>query len=250
MESTSCINCGEELKGKYCYKCGNPVSKKRLTFQTVFQEFYQRVFGFDTKFSHTLIHMFTKPGRVINTYINGNRTYYMGPVAYIFWMLTVFILLMSLMDIDMRELTQSTQDLMGQDQQQTEKQKQFSEDMMNWMSNNFRLMTFALLPLIAIPQLLFFRKKGFNYIEHLVVLVYSNAQVFIISILSLFLLYFFDYSIQNEVAIFNFIFFAYVSSMTYEGNKLWNFFKGLISYIIGYLLIIFVGIAIAIFYIT
>ncbi|QSE97136.1 DUF3667 domain-containing protein [Fulvivirga lutea] len=251
MEPTNCINCGEELRGEYCHKCGNPVTNNRLTFKTVFQEFYQRVFGFDTKFSRTLIHLFTKPGRVVNTYINGNRTYYMGPVAYIFWMLTVFVLLMSAFEIDMRDLTQSTQELMAQDQKLTAKQEQLNEDLMNWISNNFRLMTFALFPVIAIPQLLFFRKKGFNYIEHLVVLVYSNAQVFVFSILSLFLLYYFAYSIQTEVALINFIFFAYVCSMTYAGNKWWNFFKGLFSYLVGYLLLIFVtGITVAIFYMS
>ncbi len=77
-----CIHCGTENSSNFCYHCGQPMQVKRIRFVTILRDAFEKFFGFDNMFVRTVWHGFTKPGKVVVTYIRGNRRAYIGPVGY------------------------------------------------------------------------------------------------------------------------------------------------------------------------
>src|SRR6187397_2984313 len=105
MNTTSgnCLNCRQPVTSRYCGSCGQSNPPKRLNLKTLWFDFQSRVYGFDGMFPRTLKDLTLRPGAVTRSYISGNRVLYYGPVGYFFIMITVYLLLASLIDVDLSE---------------------------------------------------------------------------------------------------------------------------------------------------
>lgn len=80
-----CLNCGVELKGSYCYQCGQKAFFHKDHFFHLMYEFVADYFHFDGKFFSTLKILFTHPGLLTREYISGKRKKYLNPIQmYIF----------------------------------------------------------------------------------------------------------------------------------------------------------------------
>jgi len=89
-----CLNCGTELKGKYCYNCGQENLQIKESFGHMMSHAISDYFHFDQKFFHTLKPLFFSPGKLTNEYLIGHRAQYLHPVKmYIFISLVYFVLL-------------------------------------------------------------------------------------------------------------------------------------------------------------
>ena len=87
-----CLNCGEELKGEYCYNCGQKAEVKRYSFKTLFDDIFGSLLDLDsTSVVKTFKLLATKPGAFIQSYLSGKRIDYLSPFKYLFIMLTLNI---------------------------------------------------------------------------------------------------------------------------------------------------------------
>ena len=87
-----CLNCGEELKGEYCYNCGQKAVVKQYSFKTLFEDIFGSLIDLDsTSFVKTFKLLATKPGIFIRDYFSGKRAGYLSPFKYLFIMLTLNI---------------------------------------------------------------------------------------------------------------------------------------------------------------
>ena len=77
----NCKNCGNPLQRheQFCGVCGGKVITFRMTFNILFQEFSENVFGFDSRFFKTLKNTAIRPHVVIKEYLEGVRKRYMNP---------------------------------------------------------------------------------------------------------------------------------------------------------------------------
>jgi len=77
---TNCLNCGAELTGDYCHACGQRAHVHR-SLAAFFHDLLHGVFHFEGKIWNTLPMLAWKPGELTRSYIDGQRTRYVSPIA-------------------------------------------------------------------------------------------------------------------------------------------------------------------------
>ena len=91
--SPSCLNCGTELKGPFCYYCGQPDKNLLRFFPVLVRDLLEDVMDFDSRFMRTMRPLLFHPGRLTRDYLDGRRFRYVPPMRlYIFSSMLFFIL--------------------------------------------------------------------------------------------------------------------------------------------------------------
>lgn len=128
--STQCLNCGTELKGPFCYYCGQPDRNFMRFFPALLRDLMEDLLDLDSRFMRTLKPLLFKPGRLTRDFMNGRRFRYTTPMRlYIFSSITFFLLAALLSDDAISvhgtdkqaEHASITQSLSDEDQEQLKK---------------------------------------------------------------------------------------------------------------------------------
>jgi Protein of unknown function (DUF3667) len=84
--STQCANCGTELQGKFCYKCGEKQVDPDRDFSAwhFFKETLESLLHLDSKILRTFWCALVKPGMLTAEFIAGRRTPYVKPIPLFF----------------------------------------------------------------------------------------------------------------------------------------------------------------------
>jgi hypothetical protein len=87
----TCLNCGANLSGAYCNRCGQPAHLHRSLLH-LSEEFLHGVLHFDAKGFRTIPLLFFRPGLLTRRYIEGQRTRYVSPMAlFLFCIFLVYV---------------------------------------------------------------------------------------------------------------------------------------------------------------
>lgn len=89
---TNCLNCGAEVKGKFCPECGQANIETRENFFHLVGHFISDYLHFDNKFFKSLLYLFTKPGFLTRQYWEGKRVRYIQPLRLFFFITVIFVL--------------------------------------------------------------------------------------------------------------------------------------------------------------
>lgn len=237
-----CKNCGEKLKTdfQYCPKCGAKRIENRLTYKQVAYEFTERYFNIENTFLRTFIAMFTRPDDVIDGYITGVRKKYVAAFNYFAISLALggiyVFLYQHFFSEDYAAWFGSFTDggLDGRTQS--------SFDLSNKVQDFQGLLTFLLLPIMAVvSRLTFLKNKKYNYIEHLIIFFYTYSHINLISSV----LYIF--SMFSPVAfmaastlsiLFQFIYIPYTFKKLYQLNAENTILKTLLAWGISAIFVI------------
>ncbi len=243
MSVTSCPNCNQEIIGAFCHHCGQKKNVYRLTWRSLFDDLQKRLFGFDNNFFRTIKDLTIRPEKVIQANIDGNRVRYIGPVGFYFLMVTIFVLLLSILNIDMIQYTQDINSAFssGSNAEQTALQVSFQRTVFE----NFRAVGFLMAPFFIIGVWIVFKNKKYNFLENSVLVFYAQGQPMLLSFLGLFVYKFAD--ITHAVAFVSpitILYFGWVCARFYKGNGIWNFVKGLLAYTLGMLIFMLIVIVI------
>jgi len=77
---THCENCGAELKGHWCAKCGQAAIEYRRSFRYVVADLLNEFLNWDSKFFTTIALLILKPWRLTNEFLAGKRVQYVNPL--------------------------------------------------------------------------------------------------------------------------------------------------------------------------
>jgi hypothetical protein len=77
---TRCENCGAELQGHWCAKCGQPAIDYRRSFRHVIADLLDEFLNWDSKFFATIALLILKPWRLTNEFLAGKRVRYANPL--------------------------------------------------------------------------------------------------------------------------------------------------------------------------
>ena len=248
---SECVNCGAEFTGDYCHSCGQRRKVRRLTFGGAWLDFQQHILGLDNKFFRTFKSIWVNPGGVAKANIEGNRVRYMGPVSYFFVVVTLLLLIISIFGVKWTDfLRESTEAF---DTSQTERQQQFQQDMMTQIYNNFRVFQFFVIPFFALAAKMLFRKSGYNFLEHMVLVFYIQAQMVFVTILNLGFYLTIDQTFLRLSMPISFLFYGFACTGFYPGTSKWKrFIKGMLVQLIGLLFFMiaftFIGVIAVIIY--
>ena len=173
-----CKNCKTTLTetADYCYSCGAKVIRNRLTFKNLFNDFSETYLNFDNAFLKTFLTLFTKPEDVIDSYIYGTRKKYANVISYFALAITISGLYLVILKkffpeaLDYSSLNFSPQ------------QAEFQKKNMTFVEEYQSLLMMLYVPLYAImARVSFAGIKKYNYTELLVVFLYIQAQISIVS---------------------------------------------------------------------
>jgi hypothetical protein len=91
--SEQCLNCGTDLKGPFCYYCGQPDRNFMRFFPALLRDLMEDVLDLDSRFMRTIKPLLFKPGRLTKDYMEGRRFRYVPPMRlYIFSSILFFLL--------------------------------------------------------------------------------------------------------------------------------------------------------------
>jgi hypothetical protein len=76
----SCLNCGEELTGKFCSCCGQEDGELHPTVRGLALDLLGEIFSFDTRFLRTLRPLLVRPGELTQAYLAGHRIRFIAPL--------------------------------------------------------------------------------------------------------------------------------------------------------------------------
>jgi hypothetical protein len=240
-EDKQCLNCGHQVPDIYCSHCGQPNIDPRLTLADLLRDFIHMITHFDGKFFQTLRVLFTRPGFLSRTYLDGKRRQYLPPVQmYVFTSALFFFIFYSYMvnipdavkgvadgsgmngkdstalQFNISEADSSLssslktpedyikyQDALPKDKRdgyiarifkisEIKINKRINEDgtevfqqLIQSFLKNFPKLLLISLPLLAvILNLIFYRKKSFSYVSHLIFLLHLYVFTFVALLIS------------------------------------------------------------------
>jgi hypothetical protein len=236
MSPSTCPNCEKEAIGTYCHHCGQKQGVQRLTWRYLLEDLQQRLFGFDNNYLRTIRDLTIRPGNVVHTIIDGVRVKYVGPIGYYFVMLTIYVLLMSFLEIDFGEMSKG---LVAE--ANTEFEQKFQDSLFSSIFSNFRVTSFVMAPFFIFGVWLVFRKKKYNFLETSVLYFYGQGHTMILSMIVLVIYYFSeDLNLTTYLLPVSLLYFAFVCASFYSGNAIWNFIKAILGFLLGYIILMFV----------
>ncbi len=173
----NCKNCNTPLQqhDRFCNNCGAKVITKRLTLKNLWQEFAEKFFNVESTLLKTFKAMFTQPEDVINGFINGVRRKYLNPINFFAISLTlggILIFVLKNFYMDQFEVDIGNEELSKQLNEQT------SSAIMDYQS----LISMLNFPIYAIiSKLVFIDRRDYNFTEHIVIYLYTVAQMSIVT---------------------------------------------------------------------
>ncbi|WP_062061934.1 DUF3667 domain-containing protein [Aquimarina longa] len=170
---TACKNCDQQIENcNFCPNCGAKKITQRITFKYLVSEFANRFFNIDNSFIKTCTHLFTKPEKVIDGYINGLRKRYITAFGYFTISLTVTSFYTFLVKDRFTELIINTMSSLSKEQIETQK---------NILDGTFQyqsIINLMLIPVLALlSRLVFINYKKYNLTEHLVIYLYAYSHI-------------------------------------------------------------------------
>src|ERR687887_395675 len=77
---THCENCGAQLDGHWCAKCGQPAIDYRRSFRYVIADLLNEFLNWDSKFFATIGLLLVRPWKLTNQFLAGHRVRYVHPL--------------------------------------------------------------------------------------------------------------------------------------------------------------------------
>src|SRR5690242_19557317 len=89
-----CKNCGAHVNGTYCSHCGQKITLERISFHYISHEVTHFFTHFEKGFAFTSWNMLAKPGKVVTEFVEGKRKKYQPPVSFFLIWITIYLLLL------------------------------------------------------------------------------------------------------------------------------------------------------------
>ena len=230
---TTCINCGADITGNFCSACGQKAETTRITLRTLWADFQSRWLGFDNRFLRTVSDLFRSPGKVGRVVVGGNRVRYVGPVGYLFVMLTIYLVLFNLLGISWEEFLKSSQLV---ENENTENFNEASAGIQEVIFDYFRSFSFLQAPFYALWAMLFFRKKGMNFLEHMVNVFYTQGQLIWFSLVNITLFRFTGNNLAFYGLMLYSVYYGWSCAQFYAVKTIWKgIARGILVFVFGFL---------------
>jgi Protein of unknown function (DUF3667) len=244
---THCINCNQEVSTAYCPACGQRNPVKKINMANMWSDFAARIYGFDGMFPRTLRDLTIRPGQVARDYIKGVRVKYYGPLGYFFLTLTVYLLIASLLEVDLVNF------MMQSNPTDVNSQgggvQEIVRGITTWTIDNMRSVSFFITLLTVFFTWLLFRRSKFNFIETGALVFFVTGHTMWLSII-LIPVYKISGFILNSslLLLISIVFMIYAFVSFYDHLSRWKIiFKGIIVHVLSYLTLVFVILGIFIY---
>jgi hypothetical protein len=189
-----CLNCGAELHGEYCSKCGQRASTAYdRSVRSFLEHFFEEFFVWDSRFLRSIKYLLIRPGYLTKEFMAGRMQNYISPLKmFLFTSLIVFFILIKVAPDTYNELvTEGTEDIdyisefIVQQQNQSGESKDLYMDNFNEeVSNNVTLYIFFIMVVFAVLLKLVYITKKIYLVQHIVFTLHFYSFVLVCLLLS------------------------------------------------------------------
>lgn len=179
-----CANCGEPLLGAYCAACGQKADVGRLSLTTLAGSLLRAIYDMDSKVWRTIADLTRNPGQVALDYIGGTRVRYVNPVKYFLTIYAISIAL-SVATGELDQNLQYSQQPTNIEELPVEQRAEVEEELAqvnNMLSNRMDMVTFLMVPILAVFMRLHNFRSGKNLAESLIFQCYVWGHFALLSI--------------------------------------------------------------------
>jgi hypothetical protein len=162
MENVNCLNCGQELTGKFCSACGQKADTQRISFKNFISgDILHGTFHFEKGMLFTAKQALIRPGRAALDYISGKRVRYYNIFYFILLLIGLLLFLtyyynhLALQYKPERILIPYMDDA--------------GKNVYELITTYSKLLIFSFAPVMALNSFCIFRRKKFNYSEHFII---------------------------------------------------------------------------------
>ncbi|MCO6488357.1 MAG: DUF3667 domain-containing protein [Phaeodactylibacter sp.] len=178
-----CQNCAAPLAGPYCSQCGQKALTERITIRYIIRSFVEALTNVERGFWYTMRELAVRPGIVAREYLEGKRQRYYHPVRFLLILVTVATLITltsGIYDMQRNEILHLQNDALGlnPDEASAARQQRVQEEVKKYLN----LVAMGTLPFISLVGFRLFRKRAYNYAEHLVMVAFWSAELAVIGL--------------------------------------------------------------------
>jgi len=171
MDNKHCLNCGNDLIGKFCSNCGQKSDTHRITLKhLIFHDIIHGTFHFEKGMLFTAKQALLRPGKTALDYISGKRVNYYNIFYFILISIGIIALLYHFLATDSTLKSQDEMNAAG-------------EKVDYIFSTYGKFLIFSIVPLTALNSYVLFKRKKLNFSEHIIISGVLLLGIFLILIL-------------------------------------------------------------------
>ena len=214
----------------------------RITLHYLWQEVLSTL-SWDKGLFFTIKELLIRPGEAIRAYLAGKRNRYSNPIRFLVFTTAIASFITIKLDVFQSFFVENS-DLLNDEKQQ------LVQDVTLFVYQYYNIITFLSVPILAGLTYLFFRRREYNYAEHLTLSAFLSAEYMVLYIFTMAGSYFQPY-LFNIIGLV--VWFVYLTwgLMSFFPGKKWKIFSKItmiislqsISYIIvgGILAFVFIS---------
>lgn len=165
--TNNCLNCNQEILGKFCSNCSQAASTHRFSLHHVIQhDFIHGIFHFDKGFFYTIKELFTRPGHSIREYVQGKRVKHFNYFSTIILLLAIGYFLKKWTNFDASYFYDDKKEIEG---------------VLKVLKDYAKITIFLHIPIVSLLSYFLFKKSKQNYTENLVLNSYLLCGTLVIS---------------------------------------------------------------------
>ena len=165
MRKKECKNCEQIFEGNFCPNCGQNSHEHRINAHYFLHDIPHSVFHVDAGFFFTLKTLFTKPGVLVENFLEGKRIRYFSPIGFVMVMTALSTFLVKFFDWCKVRFLQHFHP------------ESVIHQSHNFFEHYFSLFIFLMIPFAAVVTNLFFIRSKYNFWEHFLANTYLAAQL-------------------------------------------------------------------------
>lgn len=216
----NCSNCSNELTGKYCSNCGQPVLVKRIDSHYIVHEI-EHILHFERGILYTIKELLMRPGQNIRQFISENRSRLVKPIIFVIVTSLIYTLINHYFHIEDGYVNFTTTE------------KTTTSSIFTWIQNHYGYANIMMGVFIAFWLKLFFKKYNYNFFEILILLCFVIGMgMLVFSVFSL-LEGLTHLGLMQIAGITGIAYCTWAIGQFFDKTKPVNYLKAFVAYLLG-----------------
>ncbi|MBK5719430.1 DUF3667 domain-containing protein [Dysgonomonas sp. Marseille-P4677] len=186
--SCICKNCNNPVDNNYCGFCGQSAKTGRINLHYFIHEIQHSLLHIDKGILYTTKELLIRPGVTIREYLNGKRVNHFKPFAFVIILGTIYTFVAHFFNL------YPENEIITFELSNHQEVANINKVIIDWIYSHYSLIMLSLIPFSAIASYIIFRKKGYNYPEHIIIYSYITGIQILLLLIAYPLYYFLHFT--------------------------------------------------------
>lgn len=234
--ATTCTGCGAEHAQLHCPRCGFDRRRSKLTWRLIGSDLAHHIANWEAPVWHTIRGLSLRPGATVRAFLDGPRRSVVNPLKYCLVMGSLTIAAGKLFGVQ-AALPELPPDASPEQVRMVEAAHRMNRFLQDWS----HVLTFLLLPLLAVLLRGFFPRQQRSTVEHLAFCLFTFGHAFLLqSLMTPFATAGLAWALTfNCVPV---AYFVWAAACFYRGGRVWIAVRALLADVLLYTIAALLGI--------